>query len=575
MPILRPTTDEGANLPTEPTTFREALGARFSHSHEQRDFLTLGIAAAALILFVGTGGSVMPQIIRAWQGIAAQPDVVLTNAVLLNIAVILLGWNRYKSMSQELQARRISEEEARRLADIDPLTGCYNRRSINPAAAELFDVAREEGKIVAMVLIDLDNFKMVNDLNGHHVGDAVLQKTAERLGDILPADALLARLGGDEFACAIPYLERDQKEVEHLVSLLIERIAKPIALGETEIEVTMSVGLASSNLVENEHSISAQTLVSEMLHKADIAMYHAKKQGKNCYFWFEASMEYELRFRNELESGIRKGIANDEFVPYYEQQIDLETGELVGFEMLARWHSPELGVVAPDIFIPIAEEIGVVADLSESLMAQAFEDAKDWHPSLTLSVNISPVQLRDPWFSQKLVKLLVKHNFPASRLEIEITESCLHDDIGMVRTMITSLRNQGIRISLDDFGTGYSSLAQLRSLPFDRLKIDRSFIRELQQGGTSSKLVDAIISMGDGLQMPITAEGIETMEILQSLKGMGPLKGQGYHYGKPEPADQVIERLAKNGLLGEGPAASESQAEGADAAFRASSGATN
>ena len=562
-------------MPTEPTTFREALGARFSHSHEQRDFLTLGIAAAALILFVGTGGSVMPQIIRAWQGIAAQPDVVLTNAVLLNIAVILLGWNRYKSMSQELQARRISEEEARRLADIDPLTGCYNRRSINPAAAELFDVAREEGKIVAMVLIDLDNFKMVNDLNGHHVGDAVLQKTAERLGDILPADALLARLGGDEFACAIPYLERDQKEVEHLVSLLIERIAKPIALGETEIEVTMSVGLASSNLVENEHSISAQTLVSEMLHKADIAMYHAKKQGKNCYFWFEASMEYELRFRNELESGIRKGIANDEFVPYYEQQIDLETGELVGFEMLARWHSPELGVVAPDIFIPIAEEIGVVADLSESLMAQAFEDAKDWHPSLTLSVNISPVQLRDPWFSQKLVKLLVKHNFPASRLEIEITESCLHDDIGMVRTMITSLRNQGIRISLDDFGTGYSSLAQLRSLPFDRLKIDRSFIRELQQGGTSSKLVDAIISMGDGLQMPITAEGIETMEILQSLKGMGPLKGQGYHYGKPEPADQVIERLAKNGLLGEGPAASERQAEGADAAFRASSGATN
>ena len=538
-------------MPTEPTTFREALVARFSHTHEERDFLTLGIATAALILFVGTGGTVMPQIVRAWRGLAAHPDVLLTNAVLLNIVIILLGWSRYKSMSKELHERRLSEEEARRLADIDPLTGCYNRRSINPAVAELFETARAEGKIVAMVLIDLDNFKMVNDLNGHHVGDTVLQKTAERLGDILPADALLARLGGDEFACAIPYHERDQGEVEHLVSLLIERIAHKISLDGTEINVTMSVGLASSNFVELGQAAGTQTLVSDMLHKADIAMYHAKKQGKNRYFWFEPSMEYELRFRNELESGMRKGIANREFVPYYEQQVDLETGELVGFEMLARWNSPELGLVAPDIFIPIAEEIGVISDLSESLMEQAFEDAKAWHPKLTVSVNISPVQLRDPWFSQKLVKLLVKHNFPASRLEIEITESCLHDDIGMVRTMITSLRNQGIRISLDDFGTGYSSLAQLRSLPFDRLKIDRSFIRELKQDGTTSKLVDAIISMGDGLKMPITAEGIETVEILQSLKGMGPLKGQGYHYGKPEPAEAVMKRLAQTGLLGD------------------------
>ena len=237
-------------------------------------------------------------------------------------------------------------------------------------------------------------------------------------------------------------------------------------------------------------------------------------------------------------------MAADEFVPYYEQQIDLESGKLVGFEMLARWKSPALGLVSPDIFIPIAEEIGIIAELSEKLMIQAFADAKEWDPALTLSVNISPVQMRDPWFSQKLLKLLVKCEFPTNRLEIEITESCLHENIGMVRSMISSLRNQGVQISLDDFGTGYSSLEQLRSLPFDRIKIDRSFISELRNADASSKIVDAIVSLGRGLDMPITAEGIEDKQILESLKQMGQLKGQGYLYGRPETATQVQTRPA-------------------------------
>ncbi|MGI8942751.1 MAG: putative bifunctional diguanylate cyclase/phosphodiesterase [Qipengyuania sp.] len=535
-------------MSAKPQTFREALGKKFSGPDPlERDFVTLGIAIAALILFVGIGGTVMPQMVRAWQGLAGQPDVVLTNALLLNIAVILLGWNRYKSLKTELERTRLSEEMARKLADIDALTGCYNRRSIAPALAALIESAGSQGLLVATVLIDLDNFKQVNDLNGHNIGDEVLKITADRLGDVLPADSLLARLGGDEFACAIPYCERKSQEIDHLVSLLIEKVALPIAAGGVEVEITMSVGIVSSDWL---HAEASRTDIStEMIHKADIAMYHAKKQGKNRYFWFEPAMEYELRFRNELESGIRKGIISGEFIPYYEQQIDLDTGALVGFEMLARWRSKELGMIGPDIFIPIAEEIGAIAELSVHLMAQAFEDAKIWDSSLSLAINISPVQLRDPWFSQKLIKLLVQHNFPPSRLEVEITESCLHENIGMVRTMITSLRNQGIRVSLDDFGTGYSSLAQLRSLPFDRIKIDRSFVRELKQDGTSSKLIDAIISMGDGLQMPITAEGIETPEILELLKQMGSLKGQGYHYGQPEPAEKVAQRLASMGLL--------------------------
>lgn len=534
-------------MTAESTSFREAVSAKFSTSvRRERDFVAFGIAAAAIILFIGTGGTVMPKLVSAWRGLTEQPDVLLTNALLLNIALILLGWNRYKSMNTELGERRRSEEEARRLAQIDPLTGCYNRRSIAPAMAELLAEAESQGRALAVILVDLDNFKQVNDLNGHNTGDAVLTETSERMGDILPADALLARLGGDEFAAAVVYDPVMPGKIEHLASLLIERVAQPIVVKDTVIEITMSVGIASSvNLVE-----PADVEVStRLIHKADIAMYQAKKQGKNRLFWFEPAMEQELRFRNELESGIRKGIAKGEFVPFYEQQIDLETGELVGFEMLARWLSPDMGIVGPDIFIPIAEEIGVVAEMSEKLMQQAFEDAKRWNPRLTLSVNISPVQMRDPWFAQKLLKLLLQHNFPPSRLDIEITESALHDNVGLVRSMITSLRNQGVKVSLDDFGTGYASLSQLRSLPFDRIKIDRSFIRELNTGEEGSNLVDAIISMGNGLKMPITAEGIENEVVLEMLRKMGGLKGQGYHYGRPEPADEVLTRLHNSGLL--------------------------
>ena len=223
--------------------------------------------------------------------------------------------------------------------------------------------------------------------------------------------------------------------------------------------------------------------------------------------------------------------------------------------MLARWHSPEFGLVKPEVFIPIAEEIDMISQLSEGLIYQAVRDAAEWDPKLTLSVNISPVQLRDPWFAQKLMRLLADSGFPPHRLELEITESCLLENIGAVRAIVTSLKNQGIRISLDDFGTGYSSLSQLRSLPFDRLKIDRSFVAELAEDGISSDLIEAIVSMGHGLSMPVTAEGVETAAIQRALQSMGPLKGQGYLYGMPEDAAATRDRLEKLDLLTDAEAA--------------------
>lgn len=217
--------------------------------------------------------------------------------------------------------------------------------------------------------------------------------------------------------------------------------------------------------------------------------------------------------------------------------------------MLARWNSPSLGLVNPDLFIPVAEEIGVIADLSESVIRQALLDARHWNPKLTLSVNISPIQLRDPWFAQKLLKLLVEANFPANRLEIEITENSLHDNIGLVRSMITSLKNQGIRVSLDDFGTGYSSLAQLRTLPFDRIKIDRSFITTLPDSKDSATIVQSIVALGEGLGLPITAEGVESEEVLHELRKFSGLKAQGYLYGMPETARTTAAELAQLDLL--------------------------
>ncbi|QZH76723.1 MAG: EAL domain-containing protein [Erythrobacter sp.] len=488
----------------------------------------------------------MPQIVRAWMGVGEPPDVALVNAVLLNIALLIFGWRRYVELHREVTLHRTAEERARELAERDPLTGCLNRRSGPAAIDALLGRFKARQQDVAVLMIDLDNFKQINDLNGHRTGDRVLTTIAERIAAALPPEGLLVRIGGDEFACAVPIAIQSRDRVDALVDALIRSVSAPVTDGDVTVEATISVGLAhTGGETDRETMLTADRLI----HRADIAMYHAKKRGRNRYYWFEPQMEDELRFRSDLESGIRDGLKAGEFVPFYEQQIDLESGKLVGFEMLARWQSPKYGLVSPDVFIPIAEEIDVIGPLSEALIRQALAQATEWDDSITLSVNISPVQLRDPWFAQKLLHLLVESGFPPQRLEIEITESCLHENIGAVRSIITSLKNQGIRISLDDFGTGYSSLSQLRSLPFDRLKIDRSFVTEIGSEDVSSDLVRAIVSLGKGLSLPVTAEGIENGEVLEKLKGLGQIKGQGYLYGRPEDGAATRTRLAALALL--------------------------
>ncbi|MFM5948330.1 MAG: putative bifunctional diguanylate cyclase/phosphodiesterase, partial [Novosphingobium sp.] len=452
-----------------------------------KDVVALGIAIAAIIMFVGTGGSVLPAVVRSLSGTGLGPDKLLINALLLNIALVIFGWRRYRELTGEVAERRRAEAQARILAETDALTGCLNRRSIGPAADQLFAEAEARGDAVAVIMLDLDKFKQVNDVNSHAAGDVLLIEAARRLLDCLPEGALLARIGGDEFACVVSHSANRTDQIDSLTETLIAAVARPVAFHDSEIETTISAGIASR---QPGSPIDAQGL----LHSADIAMYHAKKRGRNRFCWFDPAMESELKFRSELEGGLRRGIGKGEFVPFYQKQVDLETGELVGFEMLARWKSPVLGQVSPEIFVPVAEEIGLIAPISEELIARALRDARNWDPRLTLSVNISPLQLRDPWFAQKLLKLLVEANFPPSRLDIEVTESCLHENLGMVRSMITSLQNQGVQVSLDDFGTGYSSLAQLRSLPFNRIKIDRSFVTTVNDSPESVTIIQSIIS---------------------------------------------------------------------------------
>jgi EAL domain-containing protein (putative c-di-GMP-specific phosphodiesterase class I) len=268
-------------------------------------------------------------------------------------------------------------------------------------------------------------------------------------------------------------------------------------------------------------------------------MYAAKRAGRNCQVWFDQTMECELIARTRLEDEIRDGIAAGEFVPYYQPQIDLGTGELIGFEVLARWHSPTKGFLEPVDFMDVAEASGLISELSLTVMADALREARDWPSHLKIAVNISPIQFRDSQLAARILKLLAQTNFPASRLEVEITESSFLEDRESALIIVESLKNVGVTISLDDFGTGYASLSQLQSLPFDRIKIDKSFVMSLLSDNQSDAIVSTILSLGRALELPITAEGIEDGPTKERLCRLGCSDGQGWLFGKAVSAEVV------------------------------------
>ena len=502
----------------------------------RRHLFGLGISIAAFGLFVGIILVALPPILRN------RSDHILAMPLLFSLGLVLIGWLRHHRLAQEVATRTVSEERAQHLAARDPLTGFLNRRSLAEEGSAMFDRARRRRKAMALLMLDLDHFKTVNDLHGHAIGDALIRAVAGDIAATMPSIALTARLGGDEFACAFLFDPAHPETVDRVAEHLVSRLAQPFETDGLQLYISASIGIARSDF-----EVAG---IDALIRFADIAMYAAKHRGRNRYAWFDRSMDREIQARNELENGLRTAIPQGQIIPYFEQQINLADNRLRGFEVLARWAHPVRGMIPPDTFIPIAEETGLISDISLTIMRQAFVAARDWDPALTLSVNISPYQLKDAWLAQKIIKVLTETGFPPGRLEIEITESSLFDNLALAQSIVGSLKNQGIRLALDDFGTGYSSLAHLRALPFDCIKIDKSFVTSMIANPESAAIVKTIVGLGESLNLPITAEGIEDAAIEERLRQLGCHKGQGYLYGRPQSLAQVRRLLAEQRLLG-------------------------
>jgi diguanylate cyclase (GGDEF)-like protein len=516
-------------------------GAHASPPEDRRDLLTAGISVAATLLVTASTWTVAHSFYRSWNGGLSVNDNLTVSVLLLNIALSILGWRRYRALKAEVARRRASEARASELATSDPLTGLLNRRAFGEGGARLIEAALKCDRSVAMLMIDLDHFKSVNDLHGHLAGDQLLRAASQAIIAPLPAGAIIARLGGDEFACAFAFDPIMPGSVDGVADAIIARMAEPFMISGIVAHIGASMGIARTE--------AGCRTIDTLMRRSDIALYAAKRAGRNQRAWFDASMERELELRNEIELGLRAGIPTGQIVPWFEQQVDLATGGLLGFEMLARWEHPDHGIIEPSLFIPVAEESGLIGELSMMVMRTAFDEARHWDSALRLGVNISPSQMRDPWLAEKIVKLLTEMNFPAERLEIEITEAALFENIGFAGAIISSLKNQGVRIALDDFGTGYSNLTQLRTLPLDRIKIDRSFVTRMTSDPEAAVLVRMIIALADSVGVAVTAEGVETEEIRMMLTGLGCPTGQGWHFGHPIPARATRALLAERGLL--------------------------
>jgi diguanylate cyclase (GGDEF)-like protein len=499
---------------------------RIASSH----LITSCATIAALFLFVGLGSQVVPGAFGWIQlGDAANS---LSVAFILNIAIILFGWRRSKDLREALDAHEEAERVAQRNANTDPTTGLANRRELMRSLDDALAV-RSEG---VLLLLDLDHFKRVNDLHGHLAGDQLLKVIAESLARTAADAACVARIGGDEFAILLA--GATPAEGEKAARAVLAQLDTPMLLRGHQAQVSASIGLAL---------LGKSSEQEDVLRRSDVALYAAKRAGRGGFAWFDEALERELTDRLKLEEDIREGVRKGEFIPFFQPLIDLETREMVGFEALARWRSPTRGLLEAEDFIERADATGLIGPLTLSIMKQALAEARDWPAHLKIAVNISPVQFRDAALAEQIIKVLAETGFPAHRLEIEITEGALLEDRDQFSTIIRSLKNVGISISLDDFGTGYASLAQLHNLPVDRIKIDKSFIATLVKSDQTAAIVQTIADLGHTLNVPITAEGVESELVHGELRRFGCAEAQGWLFGRAVSAETVRGYLAMNG----------------------------
>ncbi|MFC7738565.1 EAL domain-containing protein [Roseomonas sp. GCM10028921] len=424
---------------------------------------------------------------------------------------------------RDLREKIASENRMERLAYHDTLTGLANRTLLQRRLEEEIDRGKPG---FAVLCLDLDRFKPVNDIYGHAAGDQLLQKVSERLVSCLRHSDLCARTGGDEFVILLP-LTDDPGRAQALAKRLVASLSEPFDLGSTEVKISLSVGVAFFP----DDAVTAE----DVLRAADIALYRAKENGRADFAFFHAGMDEEVRRRHALERDIRDAITKGEMSLAWQPQADAMTGSVRGFEALLRWHHPERGPVSPAVFIPIAEASGAILSIGTWVLRTAVAEAASWSNPLRVAVNVSALQIQQPDFPETVRTILTETGLDSERLEIEVTESLLITDTDRTMRTLVALKSLGVQLSLDDFGTGYSSLSMLRNFPFDRIKMDRSFVNSLAESDDSAALVHGILGLGRGLGMPVIAEGVETDAQFRMLQNAQCAEIQGYLIGKPLP----------------------------------------
>jgi len=437
--------------------------------------------------------------------------------------------------------QRAGEAKIRQLAHHDLITGVANRARFLERIAEARELLSRDGRPFNVMMLDLDHFKTINDSLGHPAGDALLKETARRLSVSMRAKDVLARLGGDEFAIIQTEPRNHDAAGDEAMTMrdaavalanrIIETVSEPYDLNGEHMVVSCSVGIAMAP----QHGKEPE----ELMKRADLALYRAKSDGRNGYAFFEAEMAQAASERQRLEADMRRGLAREEFALHYQPLVDAATRRLCGLEALVRWQHPDQGLIAPDRFISLAEDTGLITALGEWVLETGCRDAARWPPHVKIAINISPVQFRKTNLFDTIVCALVDSGLPAERLEVEITERVLLANDGEYLSVLHKLKNLGVGIALDDFGTGYSSLSYLTMFPFDKIKIDQSFTRQSLERPDCAAIIAAVIGLGRSLGITTLAEGVETERQFAALRAAGVSQVQGYLLGRAVPADQI------------------------------------
>lgn len=441
------------------------------------------------------------------------------------------GWIE---ISEDITERQEARDRLAFLARHDPLTHLPNRVEFLEHMEALLSRRRKKGGEFAILCLDLDEFKVVNDSLGHPVGDELLRQVAIRLTEITENDELVVRLGGDEFA-VVTELPVDRQSVDDLARCIISQLSQPFQLADHQVTVGTSIGIA---FADNDDLVA-----DDLFKQADLALYKAKDDGRKTHRYFEPHMSEAVSERQALLNDLRNAIAHNQLELHYQPQFEMENYKVCGFEALLRWHHPERGMVSPADFIPLAEETGLIVPIGAWVLREACMQAAKWPSDIRVAVNLSPRQLKVAGFGAELVGALASSGLNPRRLELEVTEGVLLQDSEEVLSILRQAKSLGVRVSMDDFGTGYSSLSYLRSFPFDKIKIDQTFVRSMGESEEAVAIVRTVIELAKSLKMTTTAEGVETREMLDILKEIGCTDVQGFYFGRPMPIANALDLI--------------------------------